>query len=35
MDGEKLDNFFTAMMEDKNGSPHNLEWGEIVVEISV
>lgn len=35
MDGEKLDDFFTAMMEDKNGSPHNLEWGEIVAEISI
>lgn len=33
--GEKLDDFFTAMMEDKNGSPHNLEWGEIVAEISI
>lgn len=33
--GEKLDDFFSAMMEDKNGSPHNLEWGEIVAEISI
>ncbi|KAL1846530.1 hypothetical protein Plec18167_005356 [Paecilomyces lecythidis] len=35
MAGEKLDDFFSAMMEDKNGSPHNLEWGEIVAEISI
>ncbi|XHG09908.1 hypothetical protein AWENTII_012944 [Aspergillus wentii] len=35
MEGEKLDDFFTAMMEDKNGSPHNLEMGEIVAEISI
>ncbi|OQE15452.1 hypothetical protein PENSTE_c028G09807 [Penicillium steckii] len=33
--GEKLDDFFSAMMEDKNGSPHNLEWGEIVAEINI
>jgi hypothetical protein len=25
MAGEKLDDFFTAMMEDKNEAPHNLE----------
>ena len=31
--GEKLDDFFTALMDDKNGSPHNLEWGEIHSEI--
>jgi negative regulator of genetic competence, sporulation and motility len=31
---EKLDEFFTAMMEDKNGKPHNPDWGEIIVEIS-
>lgn len=35
MAGEKLDDFFTAMMEDKNGAPHNLEWGEIVAEINI
>lgn len=33
--GEKLDDFFSAMMEDKNGVPHNLEWGEILAEISI
>lgn len=33
--GEKLDDFFTAMMEDKNGSPNNLEWGEIVAEVNI
>ncbi|KAJ5460753.1 uncharacterized protein N7458_002305 [Penicillium daleae] len=35
MAGEKLDDFFTAMMEDKNGAPHNLEWGEILAEINI
>jgi cytochrome P450 len=33
--GEKLDDFFSALMEDKNGNPNNLEWGEIVAEISI
>lgn len=33
--GEKLDDFFQALMEDRNGQPHNLEWGEIVAEISI
>jgi cytochrome P450 len=33
--GEKLDDFFQALMEDKNGDPHNLEWGEIVAEINI
>ncbi|KAH7402076.1 cytochrome P450 monooxygenase [Phaeosphaeria sp. MPI-PUGE-AT-0046c] len=33
--GEKLDDFFQALMEDKNGHPHNLEWGEIVAEVSI
>lgn len=33
--GEKLDDFFTALMEDKEGNPNNLEWGEIVAEISI
>lgn len=33
--GEKLDDFFAALMEDKNGTPKNLEWGEIVAEISI
>jgi cytochrome P450 len=33
--GEKLDDFFSALMEDKNGTPNNLEWGEIVAEVSI
>ncbi|RDL31908.1 Uncharacterized protein BP5553_09310 [Venustampulla echinocandica] len=33
--GEKLDDFFQALMEDKNGKPNNLPWGEIVAEMSV
>ncbi|KAJ5749209.1 uncharacterized protein N7511_010905 [Penicillium nucicola] len=33
--GEVLDDFFGAMMQDKNGSPHNMEWGEIVAEVSI
>ena len=33
--GEKLDDFFQALMEDKNGVAHNLEWGEIVAEVSI
>lgn len=33
--GEKLDDFFTALMEDKNGQPNNLEWGEIIAEVSI
>ncbi|KAL9616755.1 MAG: hypothetical protein Q9160_008412 [Pyrenula sp. 1 TL-2023] len=33
--GERLDDFFQALMEDKNGKPNNLEWGEIVAEISI
>ncbi|KAI5920647.1 cytochrome P450 [Camillea tinctor] len=33
--GEKLDDFFQALMADKNGSPNNLEWGEIVAEINI
>ncbi|OQE22444.1 hypothetical protein PENSTE_c010G07818 [Penicillium steckii] len=32
--GEKLDDFFTALMDDKNGQPQNLEWGEITGEIA-
>lgn len=31
--GEKLDDFFSSLMEDKNGYPNNLEWGEIVAEV--
>ena len=33
--GEKLDDFFAAMMEDKNGKPHKLEGGEMLAEISI
>lgn len=33
--GEKLDDFFQALMEDKNGVPNNLEWGEIVAEVNI
>ena len=33
--GEKLDDFFTALMEDKNSTPNGLEWGEIVAEVSI
>ncbi|KAF7527305.1 hypothetical protein G7054_g10530 [Neopestalotiopsis clavispora] len=33
--GEKLDDFFQVIMEDKNGQAHNLPWGEIVAEISI
>lgn len=34
MNGESLDDFFSALMEDKSGRPNNLEWGEIVAEVS-
>lgn len=27
--------FFQALMEDRNGDPNNLEWGEIVAEVSI
>ncbi len=33
--GEKGDDFFQALMEDRNGNPHNLEWGEIVAEVTI
>lgn len=33
--GEKLDDFFSALMDDKNGNPNGMEWGEIVAEISI
>ena len=33
--GETLDDFFEALMHDKNMSNHNLEWGEIVAEITI
>ncbi|KAI1424861.1 cytochrome P450 [Xylaria sp. FL1777] len=34
-DGEKLSDFFQCLMEDKEGRPHGLEWGEIVAEVSI
>ncbi|KAF6800158.1 benzoate 4-monooxygenase cytochrome p450 [Colletotrichum sojae] len=33
--GEKLSDFFQALMEDKNGTPNGLEWGAIVAEVSI
>lgn len=33
--GERLDDFFQALMETKTGFAHNLEWGEIIAELSV
>lgn len=33
--GEKLDDFFTSLMQDKSGRPQSLEWGEIVAEVSI
>lgn len=33
--GEELDDFFEALMHDKNGTPHNLDFGEILAEISI
>ncbi|KAL3473617.1 cytochrome P450 [Aspergillus californicus] len=33
--GEKLDDFFAALMDDKAGKPHGLEWGEAVAEINI
>ncbi|KAH0021032.1 cytochrome protein, partial [Aureobasidium melanogenum] len=33
--GEKLDDFFEAMMHDKNGVANNLEFGEIAAEVSI
>ncbi|KAF9888546.1 hypothetical protein FE257_008477 [Aspergillus nanangensis] len=33
--GEKLDDFFQALMEAKDGSPNHLPFGEIVAEISI
>lgn len=31
--GEKLDDFFSSLMEDKQGKANNLEWGEIIAEV--
>jgi cytochrome P450 len=33
--GEKLDDFFSVLMDDKNGNPNGMEWGEIVAEVSI
>ncbi|KAB8416415.1 hypothetical protein FH972_024934 [Carpinus fangiana] len=33
--GERLDDFFQALMEDRHGVPRNLEWGEVVAEVSI
>ncbi|EYB29719.1 hypothetical protein FG05_00012 [Fusarium graminearum] len=32
--GEKLDDFFSCLMHDKNGVANAVEWGEVVAEIS-
>ncbi|EEU34848.1 uncharacterized protein NECHADRAFT_55048 [Fusarium vanettenii 77-13-4] len=33
--GEKLSDIFQAFMEDRDGNPRGLEWGEIVAEVSI
>lgn len=33
--GESHDDFFQALMRDKNGNDHNLDWGEIVAEVNI
>ncbi|KAJ9611875.1 hypothetical protein H2204_015117 [Knufia peltigerae] len=33
--GEKLEDFFQVLMEDKNGKANNLEWGEINAEVNI
>lgn len=33
--GEKLNDFFQAMMEDKDGKPHQMPFGEIFAELNV
>ncbi|KAM0256125.1 hypothetical protein ACHAPA_012282 [Fusarium lateritium] len=33
--GEKLDDFFQALMQDKNGRQNEIEWGEVVAEVSI
>ncbi|KAI8712522.1 hypothetical protein NCS52_01350600 [Fusarium sp. LHS14.1] len=32
---EKLDDFFQALMQDRNGTPYSLEWGEVVAEVNI
>ena len=34
-EGERVDDLFAALMEDKDAQPHDLEWGEVVAEISL
>ncbi|TVY66653.1 Benzoate 4-monooxygenase [Fusarium oxysporum f. sp. cubense] len=34
-DGEKLSDIFQALMEDRDGNPRDLEWGEIVAEVAI
>ncbi|KAJ9622835.1 hypothetical protein H2204_011444 [Knufia peltigerae] len=33
--GEKLNDFFSALLFDKYGGPNDLEWGEMVAEVSI
>jgi cytochrome P450 len=33
--GEKINDIFSALMDDTSGNAHNLEWGEVVAEISL
>jgi cytochrome P450 len=33
--GEELDDFFASLMEDKSGNVNNMEFGEVVAEISI
>lgn len=35
LEGENLEDFFQAMMEDKDGKPHQLPFGEIFAELNV
>lgn len=35
LEGEKVDDFFQCLMDSKDGSPRNLEWGEIASEVGV
>jgi len=34
-EGEKLADFFHALMETRDGTPHMLEWGEIAAELNI
>lgn len=33
--GEKLEDFFQCLMEDKDGNPNGMDWGEIIAEVSI